>query len=196
MELPLVPLSSVRLIGRHLLADVLAAAAIARIAGVAPDADDPGGRSVTGLEHALEPVAVVAGVRFINDSKATNVEAARRANESFDSGLVVILGGRFKGGDLGILKAPLVARGAIAVAIGEARPLVRRALEPALAVHEASTMEEAVRRGFELAPPKGTVLLAPACASFDMFGDYAERGRAFKEAVRKLAAKQIPMREQ
>jgi UDP-N-acetylmuramoylalanine--D-glutamate ligase len=186
-DLPLIPLSSVRLIGRHLLSDVLAAAAVARIAGVTPEAMARAVESFTGLEHALEPVAVVAGVRFINDSKATNVEAARHAIESLDCGLVVILGGRFKGGDLGMLKAPLVARGGTAVAIGEARSLVRAALEPALPVHEASTMEEAVRLGFELARPAGAVLLAPACASFDMFDDYAERGRAFKAEVRKLA---------
>lgn len=186
-DVPLIPLSSVRLIGRHLLADVLAAAALARIAGVAPEAMVRAVESFPGLEHALEPVGIVAGVRFINDSKATNVEAARRAIESFDSGLVVILGGRFKGGDLSRLEVPLVARGATVVAIGEARPLIRTALEKAVPVHDAATMETAVRTAFELACPAGTVLLSPACASFDMFSDYAERGRAFKREVQKLA---------
>ena len=108
---PLVPLSSIRLIGRHLVADVMAAATVAQIAGVPHDAIVRAVESFTGLEHALEPVAVVGGVRFVNDSKATNVEAAQRAIESFDRGLVVIMGGRFKSGDFSLLREPLrVAR--------------------------------------------------------------------------------------
>jgi UDP-N-acetylmuramoylalanine--D-glutamate ligase len=140
-----------------------------------------------GLEHAMEPVAEVAGVRFVNDSKATNVEAALRSFESFDRDLVPIVGGRFKGGDLRSLRAPLAARAKAVVAIGEARPLVRDALAGAVEVHEAATLDAAVATAFELAKPSGVVLLAPACASFDMFRDYAERGRVFKEAVARLA---------
>src|SRR5262249_21783088 len=95
-EQVLVPLSAVKLLGRHLLADVLAAAAVASLAGVEPDAMRRAVEGFTGLEHALEPVAEIAGVRFVNDSKATNIEAAQRAIETFHEGLVVILGGRFK----------------------------------------------------------------------------------------------------
>ncbi len=91
-EEPLIPLSSVRLLGRHLLGDVLAAAAVAVLAGVTAEAMTKAVEGFTGLEHALEPVAMVGGVQFVNDSKATNIEAARRAIESFDDGLVVILG--------------------------------------------------------------------------------------------------------
>jgi UDP-N-acetylmuramoylalanine--D-glutamate ligase len=195
-ETPLVPVSSVRLIGRHLLADVLAAAAVAQIAGVSPEAMVTAVESFPGLEHALEPVADVAGVRFINDSKATNVEAARRAIESFDAGLVVIMGGRFKGGDFGSLGAPLSARGGSVVAIGEARDRIRDALGAAVPVREAGTMAEAVRAGFDLAGPGGTVVLAPACSSFDMFSDYAERGRVFKQEVARLAEERTLVREQ
>jgi len=126
-------------------------------------------------------------VRFVNDSKATNVEAALRSIESFDRGLVVILGGRFKGGDLRLLREPLRARARAVVAIGEARPLVAEALNGAVDVHEADTFDAAVAAAFDLAAPDGVVLLAPACASFDMFQDYAERGRRFKEAARKIA---------
>jgi UDP-N-acetylmuramoylalanine--D-glutamate ligase len=123
----------------------------------------------------------------VNDSKATNGEAALRSIESFDAGLVLIVGGRFKGGDLRVLREPLKARARAVVAIGEAKPLVREALAGAIEVHEASSLEEAVTRAFELARPAGVVLLAPACSSFDMFRDYADRGRKFKENVRKLS---------
>src|SRR5207247_8158390 len=107
--------------------------------------------------------------------------------ESFDAGLVPIMGGRFKGGDLGLLRAPLAARAKAVVTIGEARPLFRDALSGALPVREAGTFDEAVQTAFELAKPSGVVLLAPACASFDMFRDYAERGRKFKEEVARIA---------
>ncbi len=134
----------------------------------------------------MELVAEIDGVRFVNDSKATNVEAALRSIESFDSGLVPIVGGRFKGGDLRLLREPLMSRARAVVAIGEARPLVREALEGAIEVYEASSLEDAVTRAYRLARPSGVVLLAPACSSFDMFRDYADRGRRFKENVRKL----------
>ncbi len=185
---PLVPLTSIRLIGRHLVADVMAAATVAQIAGVPYEAIVQAVESFAGLEHALEPVAVVGGVRFVNDSKATNIEAAQRAIESFGAGLVVIMGGRFKSGDFSLLREPLRTRHARVVAIGEAMPLIARAFEDAVPVEPASTLEAAVARGYELARAegRGVVLLAPACASFDMFRDYAERGRAFKKEVMRL----------
>jgi UDP-N-acetylmuramoylalanine--D-glutamate ligase len=192
----LVPLSAVKLLGRHLLADVAAAAAVAWIVGVDPAAMTQAVETFTGLEHALEPVTEIGGVRFVYDSKATNIEAALRAIESFGPGLVVILGGRFKGGDFGELRAALVERGALVIAIGEATPLVRQALAPAVTVHEASDMVAAVRTAFAAASPGDTVLLAPACASFDMFKDYAERGRVFKQSVAKLQAEWSGTREQ
>ncbi len=99
---------------------------------------------------------------------------------------MAIVGGRFKGGDFRDLLAPLVERHATVVAIGEARPLVRDALGARIAVHEANDMAGAVRKAFACASPGGTVVLAPACASFDMFRDYAERGRVFKQEVRRL----------
>ncbi|RPH64875.1 MAG: UDP-N-acetylmuramoyl-L-alanine--D-glutamate ligase, partial [Acidobacteria bacterium] len=183
----LIPLSAVKLIGPHLLADVAAAAAVATLAGVSAATMTRAVESFTGLEHALEPVAALRDVRFVNDSKATNVEAAVRAVESFGPGLVVILGGRYKGGDFRRLREPLLARGATVVAIGEAQSRIEEALADAVPIQAASSMADAVRRAFEAAPPGGTVLLAPACASFDMFVDYAERGRAFKHEVARLA---------
>jgi UDP-N-acetylmuramoylalanine--D-glutamate ligase len=182
----LVPLGAIHLLGTHLVDDVMAAATVGAIAGASPSAMTAAVESFTGLEHAMELVAEIDGVRFVNDSKATNVESALRSIESFDRGLVAIVGGKFKGGDLGRLRAPLAARGRAVLAIGEARPLVVKALRGAIDVHEAGTLEEAVAEAWKLAKPDGVVLLAPACASFDMFHDYADRGRRFKEAVRRL----------
>jgi UDP-N-acetylmuramoylalanine--D-glutamate ligase len=183
----LAPLSAVHLLGPHLVDDVLAAATVGAIAGAGPAAVEAAVDGFTGLEHALELVDQVRGVRFVNDSKATNVEAALRSIESFDRDLVPIVGGRFKGGDLRRLRGPLERRARAVVAIGEARPALREALDGSVPFYEAATLEEAVERAFELASAGGTVLLAPACSSFDMFRDYAERGRRFKEAVGRLA---------
>lgn len=184
---PLVPLSAVRLPGRHLLGDVLAAAAAGCVAGVSPRAMERAVRAFDGVEHALETVGRIGGVRFVNDSKATNVLAARASIESFERDVVVIMGGRFKGGDLAELRPALRTRARAAVAIGEAREAIRAALGRTVEVREAATMRDAVRSAFALAPRGGAVLLAPACASLDMFRDYAERGRAFKEEVASLA---------
>jgi UDP-N-acetylmuramoylalanine--D-glutamate ligase len=186
-EVRLVPLDAIHLLGPHLVSDVMAAATVGAIAGAAPAAMTAAVESFRGLEHAMELVAEIDGVRFVNDSKATNVEAALRSIESFDAGLVPIVGGRFKGGDLRVLREPLKARARAVVVIGEATPLVREALTGAIEVHEAGSLEDAVRQAFALARPSGVVLLAPACSSFDMFRDYADRGRRFKENVRKLA---------
>ncbi len=182
----LVPLAAVHVLGAHLLDDVLAAATIGVIAGAAPAAMTGAVEAFRGLEHVMELVAEIEGVRFVNDSKATNVASARSAIESFESNLVPIIGGRFKGGDLRLLRGPLGGRAKAVVAIGEARPLVREAVGDLVAVHEAASLEEAVATAFELAKPVGVVLLAPACASFDMFRDYADRGRRFKEEIARL----------
>jgi len=103
--------------------------------------------------------------------------------------VVAIVGGKFKGGDLGELVPALRAHAKAVIAIGDAASLVRQAVSAAVPVTEASSMREAVERGYELAKPKGIVLLAPACASFDWFRDYAERGRAFKDEVERLKAR-------
>ena len=195
-EESLVPLAAVKLLGRHLLADVLAASAVASIVGVDAAAMTKAVEGFTGLEHALEPVVEIGGVRFVNDSKATNIEASRRAVESFGEGVVVVLGGRFKGGDFRDLLPPLVERHATVVSIGESRPLIREALGSAIALHEAEDMSSAVRQAFASASPGQTVVLAPACSSFDMFRDYAERGRVFKQEVRKLQEEWSTTREQ
>ena len=193
---PLVPLSAVHLMGRHLLSDVLAASAVASLVGASADEMTRAVDGFTGLDHALAPAGEVGGVRFVDDSKATNVAAARCAIESCGDRLVVIMGGRFKGGDLASL-TPLLARRADAVvAIGEIRARIRETFEAAVRVVEAASLEDAVRAAYGLAAPGGTVLLAPACASLDMFRDYAERGRVFVEAVGRLRKEVEGKREQ
>jgi UDP-N-acetylmuramoylalanine--D-glutamate ligase len=182
----LIPLGAVELTGRHMLNNVLAAAAATYLAGARPQAMVDALRGFHGLPHVMEPAGQVGGVRFVNDSKATNVEAARRSIESFDRGVVAIVGGRFKGGDLRDLREPLTARGRAAIAIGESTPLVREALTGVVPVIAAASMRAAVEEGFRAAQPDGVVLLAPACSSFDWFRDYAERGDRFKEEVDRL----------
>jgi UDP-N-acetylmuramoylalanine--D-glutamate ligase len=134
----------------------------------------------------MEPAGQIGGVRFVNDSKATNVEAARRSIESFPRGVVAIIGGRFKGGQLQDLAPALRAHGKAVIAIGDAAPLVVEALEGVVPVTVAGSIREAVEGAYQQALPDGVVLLAPACASFDWFRDYADRGRAFKAEVERL----------
>jgi UDP-N-acetylmuramoylalanine--D-glutamate ligase len=181
-------LGDVRVRGRHLAGDLLAAATVARLLGADRDAVARGIAAFHGVEHVLEHVATIDGVAFYNDSKATNVAAAIHGLEAFDGRVLVILGGRYKGGDFGALAPRLRARGSRVVAIGEARDRVRAALGEAVPVDACPSLREAVERARALAEPGDTVLLAPACSSFDMFRDYAERGRRFKEEVRKLTS--------
>ena len=184
-DIPLLPVAAVHLQGRHMLSNVAAATAISHLAGASGASLARALEGFHGLEHVMEIVASRGGVRFVNDSKATNIDAATKSIESFDK-VVAIIGGKYKGGDFADLAAPLRSHGRAVVAIGESRPMVKAALKDVVPVMEANSLAEAVRKAWDLALPDGVVLLAPACASFDMFADYAERGRKFKEEVRKL----------
>ncbi|MDP2321448.1 MAG: UDP-N-acetylmuramoyl-L-alanine--D-glutamate ligase [Acidobacteriota bacterium] len=186
-DVPLLPLAAVQLAGRHMLSNVVAATAISHLAGATEASLAQALDGFTGLEHVMEPVGRRGGVRFVNDSKATNIEAAARSIESFDK-VVAIVGGKYKGGDFADLAAPLRAHGRAVVAIGEARPMVTAALAGVVPVVAADGLADAVRRAWDLAVPDGVVLLAPACSSFDMFRDYADRGARFKEEVQRLIA--------
>ena len=187
-DIPLLPLAAVELHGRHMLSNVVAATAISHLAGASSESLARALDGFHGLEHVMEVVATRGGVRFVNDSKATNVDAAAKSIESFDK-VVAIIGGKYKGGDFADLAAPLRAHGRAVVAIGEARPMVKAALKDVVPVVEAASLAEAVRRAWDLAVPDGVVLLAPACSSFDMFADYADRGRQFKEEVGSLSVR-------
>lgn len=182
----LLPVSAVELKGRHMLGNVVAAVATASVAGISTSAMRASLAGFHGLEHVMEPAGRIGDVSFVNDSKATNIEAARQSIESFEGRVVVLIGGHFKGGDFRDLRDAVRSRGRAVVALGEAAPLVREALADVVPVVDATSMREAVERGYQAARPDGVVLLAPACASFDWFRDYAERGRVFKEEVERL----------
>lgn len=183
---PVMACSEVPLKGSHNLENVAAAIAAARLAGVSPDVIAEGVRNFKAVEHRLEPVAEVDGVWFFNDSKATNVDATLKALEAFESGVVVILGGRDKGGDFKALVQPLQQRAKSVILLGEASGKIRAQLEGAVPLTQAESMGDAVRLAFQEAASGDTVLLAPACASFDMFQNYEHRGREFKAAVARL----------
>ena len=167
----------------HHLANALAASAVALSAGAPREAIARGLAGFPGLPHRSELVETARGPRFINDSKATSVAAAVASIEGSGPGAVVILGGRHKGGDLSGLRDALVAAGDSAVLIGEAAAELRAILQPSVQVTLARDLGEAVEVAASLAGPGGTVLLAPACASFDMFRNYEDRGERFRAEV-------------
>ena len=181
--------SDVPLRGEHNLENVLAAAAIAVLVGIAPDAIRQAVRDFPGVEHRLEFVAEISGVSFYNDSKATNVDAALKAIEAFDSNLLVILGGKDKGADFAPLAAPLAARARLVLLIGAAAEKIAAQLAGALPMERAGTLDRAVALAFERARPGDTVLLAPACASFDQFRNYEHRGQVFKQLVQEIQSR-------
>ncbi len=182
------PAARVPLPGAHNLENVLAAATIGRLLGVPAASIGRTVRSFRGLEHRLEDVLSAGGVRFVNDSKATTVDATLKALASFDRPVVLILGGRGKGGDFSPLRAAVRRRVRAAVLVGEAAGKIEAALGGVVPVVRAADYREAVRAAFASAARGDVVLLAPACTSWDMFRDFEERGRTFKAEVRRLAA--------
>lgn len=172
--------------GVHNLENALAAVAACALAGVGPAAIAAALRTFRPVPHRLEFVARVAGVDYYNDSKATNVAAAVKACASFGSGLWPILGGRDKGSDYAPLADTLRGRTKAALLVGEAAPLIRRQLDNCVETVETGTVDAAVEYVAAHAGPGDTVVLAPACASFDQYANYIERGRAFQRLVRQL----------
>ena len=160
---------------------------MASLCGVSNDAISKTLAEFTGVEHRLEPAGEVNGVKFVNDSKGTNVDSVLKALESFDRPIVLMLGGRDKEGDFARL-APLVKEKVTRiVAFGECKQKVVRQLSGTVTVVEAGSLEEAVSGAFAASERGGVVLFSPGCASFDMFQNYEDRGRQFKAVVQKLA---------
>jgi UDP-N-acetylmuramoylalanine--D-glutamate ligase len=190
-----VPLAELTLPGRHNVSNAMAAIAVALLFGVPPEAIRQAAASFIGVEHRLETVAVIDGVRFVNDSQGTQPDAVVAGLRAFDPPIVLIAGGRDKGVDLGELGPVVAERVAAAILIGESGPdLEVRFRAAGLARTErAASLEAAVGRAAAIAAElregqrQATVLLSPAAASFDMFADYEARGRAFKAAVAHLA---------
>jgi UDP-N-acetylmuramoylalanine--D-glutamate ligase len=191
----LAEIASLPIPGRHNRVNILAAAVACRAVGVPLEALRRAVAAFRPLNHRLQDVAQVAGVRYVDDSKATNVgavlEGLAAMGETLVPGrrIVVLIGGRDKDSDFRPLVAALRAVDGVAVTFGEAGPLIARVLagEGFAGVHAAGTLEEAVTLASSLARPGDIVLLSPACASFDAFTGYAARGDAFAVAVRRLA---------
>jgi UDP-N-acetylmuramoylalanine--D-glutamate ligase len=192
------PVGELTIPGRHNVSNALAAVTTGLLFGVAPDAIRRAAADFSGVEHRLEPVALIDGVRFVNDSQGTQPDAVIAALRAFDGPLVLIAGGRDKGIDLGDLGPVVAERAVAAVLIGESGPdlEVRFRAAGLGRTERAATLDEAVRIADAIsreelaagASAPATVLLSPAAASFDMFVDYVARGRAFKQAVAAIAA--------
>jgi UDP-N-acetylmuramoylalanine--D-glutamate ligase len=184
---PLVEASALRLLGEHNAVNATAAAAAAIELGLDRDSVRDGLATFPGVPHRLEQVAEAGGVLYVNDSKATNVAAAVKAIESFDGGVRAILGGSSKGESFAPLTEPVAERCVACYLVGDTAGEIAAALAPAeragIEVRRCDDLAAAVAAASEAAGAGETVLLAPACASFDAFRDFAERGEAFRELV-------------
>jgi UDP-N-acetylmuramoylalanine--D-glutamate ligase len=178
--------SDLKIIGHHNVENVMAAATYAALWGCPQETIRRIVTNFRGLEHALELVRERRGVRFVNDSKGTNVDATLKALEGIDRPIWLIAGGRDKGGDFSRLTDVVRRRVKHAILIGEAAPLLKAAWATATAMTEAKTLRDAVEWAAREAAAGDVVLMSPACASFDMFRDYQDRGRQFKAAVQSL----------
>lgn len=185
---PLMGTGEIPIRGRHNVENVLAASIAAARAGVGRAAIAAAVRSFQAVEHRLEYVRSLRGVDFYNDSKATSVDATLKALDAFPGGLWVILGGKDKGLDYAPLRAPLAARARAVLLIGAAADKIAAQLEGAVPLVKTGTLEAAVEHAFRNARAGDTVLLAPACASFDQFNSFEHRGEVFKGIVNRLEA--------
>ena len=184
---PLVNVRQLKLRGRHNYENVMAAALMAREAGARPEQIAQAAITFAPVEHRLEPVREINGVAYYNDSKATSVDATLKAIDAFPDGLWIILGGKDKGSDYTVLRGPLRAKARAALLIGAAAVKIASQLDGAVPLIQCGTLATAIEEGHRSAEPGDTVLLAPACSSFDQFENFEQRGRVFKELVNALA---------
>jgi len=183
--------ADIPLAGAHNLENVLAAVIAARLAGVDAATIAQAVRSFAGVEHRLEFVAEIAGVRYFNDSKATNVDATLKALDAFPGRILIILGGKDKGSDYTVLQQPLREKAILVLLIGAAADKIEKQITGSVAIERAVTLGRAVEIAAQAAQPGDIVVLAPACASFDQFQNYEHRGRVFKELVHQLRANSL-----
>ncbi|GAB4337606.1 MAG: UDP-N-acetylmuramoyl-L-alanine--D-glutamate ligase [Candidatus Abyssubacteria bacterium] len=185
-EHELMDVASIPLFGRHNVENVLAALAAMLPIGVSPEICRSAVESFRAVEHRLERVREVGGVLYVNDSKATNIDALEKSLESFDRPIVLIAGGRGKKSDYRVLRRLVEQKVREMILIGEDAPLMEEAFGDVVPTQRADTLPDAVKTAAAVARPGDCVLLAPACASFDMFQNYKHRGHVFKEAVQQL----------
>ena len=179
----LIPAGDIRLRGAHNLENAMGAAAAALASGVPRGAVGRALRTFAGVPHRLEEVGTVGGVLYVNDSKATNVASAARGIEAFEGGVHVILGGSLKAGGFEGLREPVASRCRACYLIGQAAERLERDLAGAAPLRRCGDLESAMRAASSAASPGEVVLLSPACASFDQFRDYEERGDRFRALV-------------
>ena len=178
--------SDIPLRGRHNVQNVMAASIAARLAGASLEQIVAAVRTFPGVEHRLEFVRELDGVAYYNDSKATNVDATLKAIDAFPGGLWIILGGKDKNSDYTVLQQPLREKSRAALLIGAAAAKIEEHLHGSVRVEHSRTLQDAVATASHEARPGDTVLLAPACASYDQFQNFEHRGRVFKELVNAL----------
>ena len=184
---PVMPVAEIPLKGAHNVENVLAAVTVARLAGVPAEKIRATVAAFTAVEHRLEFVRNVRGVEFYNDSKATNVDAAMKAVASFKGGIHLILGGKDKNSDYGLMTELLKERVKTVYTIGSAAEKIERQLAGVVKMVSAGTMQVAVADAAVAAVPGDVVLLAPACSSFDQFENYEHRGQVFRQLVSELS---------
>lgn len=182
-------LSSFRLLGLHNRLNLAAALLAGRLAGASPSACERLISEFVGFPHRLEYVGTFGGVTFINDSKATNVDATGQALRGLPCPIILILGGRHKGGSYAPLRELIKERVKTLILMGEARFIIWEELKDLVEAYLVEDLPEALSVAFRVSLPGDLVLLSPACASFDQFRDYQERGEVFKELVLKYAPK-------
>ena len=183
----LLNVQELRLRGRHNYENVMAAALMAERAGAGLPNIAQAAATFAPVEHRLEFVQDIGGVAYYNDSKATSVDATLKALDAFSGGLWIILGGKDKDSDYTVLRDPLRAKAKAALLIGSAANKIASQITGATQVLQSGTLAAALQQAHRVASPGDTVLLAPACASFDQFENFEQRGRVFKELVRALA---------
>jgi UDP-N-acetylmuramoylalanine--D-glutamate ligase len=176
--------ADVKLIGRHNLENTAAAALAALAAGASPETVQEVLNRYRGPAHRLEHIDTIHGVDFVNDSKATNVDAVIRAVESFNRPVVLIMGGQDKGGNFAALKEVLARHAKRLIVMGDAAALIQSALGDTVPMVSADSMADAVKQAYRVVSPGNVILLSPGCASFDRYANYAQRGEDFRNAVK------------
>jgi len=182
----LLGIKEIPLTGVHNQENIMAAAIVGKVFNIPTSTIKASILDFKGLPHRMEKVSTLNGIDFYNDSKATNIDAALKSIQSFDRKIILILGGRDKGGDFTLLKESIQEKVKKIILIGEAKEKIQQALLGIVPETIAATMQDAVEIGLLSGSPGDIVLLAPACTSFDMYESFEQRGNIFKQAVLSL----------